>query len=361
MKQQWRLAVSEVVVTEPQSNPSQVVHAAPLSPRGDFGAPLTFDHEKSVPRLRTRFAAVATAAVAIVGPSLSADPGTECHSPEGFSASSEGLPERAVDAWLATVLIEGFGVVWPRGGNPRVHEKQGSGVVLAIDDRRRRAVIATNAHNVTCGTRSCNVRVGFSDPLFPEEPKWGHEVHVVSRNLARDLALIEVDIPAGAEVRPAELASPMCSVAGRDGVISIGWPDLRVRKKWGVEVPANFRDHVKRYSDGLFLSWLRDYPVHTETDVLFQHLQVVFHNADLLPGSSGGPLVDRDGMVVGLNTMVIGDERTSDDYHFCARRDARRPGECVHVAIASQELVKEYESTYGKRLELAFCPPPSVL
>ena len=95
--------------------------------------------------------------------------------------------------------------------------------------------------------------------------------------------------------------------------------------------------------------------MRSEVGQVLDRLQVVFHNADVLPGSSGGPLTNRDGEVLGLNTMIEGKVATSDKHEFCAKLDPQDPGECVHVAISSREVIKEFEQFYSSRLTLAGC------
>ncbi len=295
------------------------------------------------------------AAGAFHGLSAVADVGTEDFSPEGFSVSSEGLPESTVEVWYATVLIEGRGVVWPMGERPRLGFRRGSGIVVKLDEERRVAVVATNAHVITCDRGACDIRVGFGDPFSAKGPKWTETVQVASRNTAKDLAFVEVDIPDGAEIQTARFASSECGEAWVERVVAIGWPDLNVRREWGVPPPPNHKAHVKRYSRGLILLWLKRYRMRPEVELMSERLQVIFHNADVLPGSSGGPLVNRDGEVVGLNTQVLGDVSASD-HRFCARRDPHQePGECVHVAITSNELVEEYERVYAAPITLADC------
>jgi S1-C subfamily serine protease len=280
-------------------------------------------------------------------------------SPEGFSVSSEGLPEFAMDAWYATVRVEGRGVAWPPGKCPRLRMRRGSGIVVKLKNEGRMAVVATNAHIITCAYGACEIRVGFGDSSSPDGTKWSNAVHIVSRKPRKDLAFLEVEIPDGTETRAARFASPECCEAGVEPVFSIGWPDLKARKKWGVTPPPNYRAQVRRHSDGLFLLWLRGFQMRSEVGAVFDRLQVVFHNADVLPGSSGGPLTNRNGEVVGINTMIEGSVAASDKHEFCARLNPQDPGECVHVAISSRELIKEFEQFYSSRITIADCALPS--
>ena len=60
--------------------------------------------------------------------SAGASTGIADTSPEGYSVSSEELPDVAMDAWYATVRVEGRGVSWPPGTGyalPSEHQKKG--------------------------------------------------------------------------------------------------------------------------------------------------------------------------------------------------------------------------------------------
>ena len=298
---------------------------------------------------------LATASGPAYDVSAGASTGIADTSPEGFSVSSEGLPDVAMDAWYATVRVEGRGVSWPPGTCPRLRTRRGSGIVVKLTNEGRVAVIATNSHIISCALGICELRVGFGDSSSPCSPKWSNAVQVVSQNPQKDLAILEVEIPAATEVRAARFASPECCEAGVDSVFSIGWPDLKVRKEWGVTPPRNYRTQTRRHSDGLLLLWLKRFQMRSEAGEVLDRLPVVFHNADVLPGSSGGPLTNRNGEVLGINTMIEGRIEPSDKHEYCATLDAQNPGECVHVAISSHEVIKEFEQFYSSRLTLADC------
>jgi len=149
--------------------------------------------------------AILTAAAVYVLPA-SANTRIADISPEGFSVSLEGLPELAMDAWYATVLIEGRGVVWPTGRHPRLRLRRGSGIVVQLKNEGRVAVIATNAHIISCGDEACSIRVGFGDPFSQKGPSWSNTVRVASLEADRDLAFVEVDLSAP---RPEPPGSPL--------------------------------------------------------------------------------------------------------------------------------------------------------
>jgi S1-C subfamily serine protease len=307
------------------------------------------------------FAAGLLFVVAILGPSpVAADTmgggGTLPCSPEGFSASSVGLSEAMLDAWRATVLIEGEAIVRQSHDDPRVRTNRGSGVVVRFNDSSRTAIVVTNAHVLRCREQTCIPQVGFSVRENPDRHVWSSETRIVWSEISRDLAFVEARVPPDAEVRELRLAASDCIGAEAPDVVAIGWPDLRVRTSWGVEPPDNAADHVKRFSIGKFLTALGSYRPRPQTKNQMERMSVLFHNADVLPGSSGGALVNTRGELLGINTHVVGDTDRSVHNQYCARREDHGMGEgCVHLAIASSEVVELYRRVFSSDIKLASC------
>jgi len=179
--------------------------------------------------------------------------------PAGPSASVfEGLSVSEAAAAIAERLAPSVVVVGDRGGN-------GAGVIWRSDGR-----IVTNWHVVHGDT----VEVTFADGRRLEGK-------VAARHPDRDLALIQVeanDLPAvevgdSATVRPGQVVLAIGHPIGFKGAVSIG-----------IVVAAGQAATAEGPRTG---DWL-------QADVA------------LLPGNSGGPLVDAEGRVIGISTMVSG-------------------------------------------------------
>jgi serine protease Do len=142
----------------------------------------------------------------------------------------------------------------------------GSGIVLATGQ------VLTNAHNV----RGDQVTVTFADGRTAEGS-------VAGRDLDGDLAVISVDtgetpaLPwAGDE--SAQIGQPVFAVANPGG------RGLRVTFGFVSAVDRAFRGPRGRRISGS-----------------------LEHTAPLLPGSSGGPVLDADGRLLGINTSRLGE------------------------------------------------------
>lgn len=140
----------------------------------------------------------------------------------------------------------------------------GSGIIVKSD-----GYILTNAH-VLDGASSILVKLS-DGRLLPGK--------VFGRDMSADLAIVAVT---AGEYPTVELGDSDAVVTG-DDVYTFGYP-------FGLEGDVSFKE-------GTISRRLTD-PVQGKT-----YLEI---SAEIHPGNSGGPLVNKSGKVIGVNTMVIG-------------------------------------------------------
>jgi serine protease Do len=186
-------------------------------------------------------------------PRVSLAPMIERVGPQVVSVHAEG--ERR------TPRFELFG-----GGTPRVAQSHGSGFVYSAD-----GLVVTN-HHVVAGAERVRVRMHDGRELAAK---------VLGSDPSTDLALVQIEGASG--LSAATLGESSGARVG-DWVVAIGSPmGLEHSASVGI-VSAKGRGSLGLYADS-YLDFL-------QTD------------ADIAPGSSGGPLFDLEGRVVGINTAV---------------------------------------------------------
>ena len=180
----------------------------------------------------------------------------------------------------------------------------GSGIVLG------NGLVLTNAHNV----RGDRVTVTFADGRTAEGSIAGHDID-------SDLAVISVDTGetpalAWAGSASAEIGKPVFALANPGG------RGLRVTFGFVSGVERTFRGPRGRRITGS-----------------------LEHTAPLLPGSSGGPILNADGQLLGINTS--------------------RLGEGFYLAIPADEALRERadalargETATSPRLGVSLTPTP---
>lgn len=150
----------------------------------------------------------------------------------------------------------------PEGGGE--YHGTGSGVVFSSD-----GAIITNNHVIE-GARAINVRLR-DGRVFP--------ARLVGRDPATDLAVIRIDIKG---VPAADFADSDAAKVG-EWVVAIGSP-------FGLGNTVTTGVLSAKGRGGVGVNAVEDY---LQTD------------ASINPGNSGGPLVNLDGQVLGINTMIV--------------------------------------------------------
>ncbi|MGI9557387.1 MAG: S1C family serine protease, partial [Solirubrobacterales bacterium] len=144
----------------------------------------------------------------------------------------------------------------------------GSGFV--VDDQGH---ILTNAHVVT-GSSEVEVTLGDDDNPIDAE--------VVGEDLSTDVALLEVD-PSEVDVEPFELAD--------SSQLNVGDPIIAIGNPFGLE---------RTVTTGIVSALQRAITAPND----FTISDVIQHAAAINPGTSGGPLLDIRGRVIGINSQI---------------------------------------------------------
>jgi putative serine protease PepD len=186
-------------------------------------------------------------------------------------------------------------------------EDEGTGIVL-----NEHGLILTNDH-VIKGATSLTVDASGSSHKTTSAKIVGEEAN-------QDLALIEVD-PSGLELKPLTLAGSS-SVQVGDTVYAIGTP-------YGLE---------ETFTKGIVSALGREISAPDGAKIS----GAIQTDAALNPGNSGGPLIDEQGDVIGVNSQIASD---------AARTEGSQPGSTgVGFAISSNTVaaaVKRIEAGEG--------------
>ncbi|MBN8809567.1 MAG: trypsin-like peptidase domain-containing protein [Sphingomonas sp.] len=168
----------------------------------------------------------------------------------------------------------------------------GHGSGFAVGPNR----IVTNAHVVELAQQyPDNVVIG----VVPSEGSKSYQARVVAIDAKRDLALLEIT---GARIPPATLyAGP---VDDSQGLVSLGYPGNIDRAS-----AASAADYIKPLA-----------PVRSEGSLsatrAVEGVQVLLHTASISRGNSGGPVIDRCGRVLGVNSAITRGEEGDANFAF---------------------------------------------
>jgi putative serine protease PepD len=227
----------------------------------------------------------ATAPAAVATPSPTARPAAAVKTSGGLSVNQiyqradPGVVDIKVTQSGGNSPTDNFGGPGGPGGGGQESQAEGSGFVIDQDGH-----IATNQH-VVDGASS--IKVTFSN---------GHtaSAKVVGTDPSTDVAVIKVDAPKS-ELHPLAFANSNDVQVG-DGVVAIGSP-------FGLEgtVTTGIVSALNRTIDAP-----NNFTISgaIQTDAAINH------------GNSGGPLLDTDGNVIGINAQIESDSGGNDGVGF---------------------------------------------
>jgi len=166
------------------------------------------------------------------------------------------------------------------GGRERKSGATGSGAIISAEGH-----VITNHHVVG---RATSIRV-----ILPTREEL--EASVVGTDPLSDIAVIQLDLskrPKGSATLPVAVFGPSESVRVGDTVLAMGCP-LALSQAVTRGIVANVDLRVPR-------------PIELEGENVGSVVKWIGHDAQIFPGNSGGPLVNLDGEIIGINELVMG-------------------------------------------------------
>ena len=252
---------------------------------------------------------VASVAVLMLGTSARSSTASTAPTTTTAAAASTGTRRDVASTALSATQVyerDSKGVVSIKAVTPE-GEDEGTGIVL-----NEQGLILTNDH-VIKGATSLTIDASGTT-------KTTRSATIVGEEANQDLALIRVN-PAGLELKPLTLANSS-SVQVGDAVYAIGNP-------YGLE---------ETLTRGIISALNREISAPDGSKIN----GAIQTDAALNPGNSGGPLINEEGDVIGVNSQIASDASTAD---------GSQPGSTgVGFAISSNTVaaaVKKIESGQG--------------
>jgi len=213
---------------------------------------------------------------------------------EGFFSEPNLLPRALYSVWDGTVVVASS-------------TQSNAGFFVGPSLRHpKRSYFLMCAHSVEAaqclvGATCSDYHVVHDGRFFQKEGRasgsgreyWDRAFTVIAVDQVKDLALVEVD------ANPRRLTKPVFTKKYKYGetVYAIGAPLVSMRGEWHINRPSSL--FIQKYwsmGKAFGISLLFQQPTY---DVM-----QLAHTADTLPGSSGGPVVDENGRVLGINSRV---------------------------------------------------------
>ena len=208
------------------------------------------------------------------------------------------------------------------GGRERKSGATGSGVIISAEGH-----VITNHHVVG---RATSIRV-----VLPTREEL--EATLVGTDPLSDIAVIQLDLskrPKGAPALPVAAFGASEAVRVGDTVLAMGCP-LALSQAVTRGIVANVDLRVPR-------------PIEIEGENVGSVVKWIGHDAQIFPGNSGGPLVNLDGEIIGINELVmgLGAAIPSDLAHAVAQQlISKRKVERAWTGMNFQPLFKDSPAT----------------
>ena len=257
---------------------------------------------------------------------------------EGFSEDPATVPAAVAALRGAVVRFD----IRPHQASPDLPATQGSGVVLAQDPKG--VWVLTNAHVVEYKmTKGSPLRIDdrlkfrssmvFFSNTDDEVETLHFRVSHVDREL--DLAWVRVEMRGLPSLPIPRWSRNFTPLVTSKRIFALGFPSVSLRKEWLKQKPSDKNPRTLRISSGR----VQDLP-YTPPELLY-------HDADLLPGNSGGPILNEEGEIVGIVSKASFTNKSKYGYcsHIWIRENLMA---CPMIGVAISAAISRVPDGFGE-------------
>eukprot|EP00956_Cyclotella_meneghiniana_P024329 scaffold48767_cov67-Cyclotella_meneghiniana.AAC.3 len=266
---------------------------------------------------------------------------------------------RSVRPSVVLVTSKGVGNANSQGSGFIVEFGEDDSTLDVDDDMKDRCHILTSAHVAPPGWK---VSV-----TFPNDPEKEYSAEVVGRKLNSDLALLLVEtnaddnddypFPPPLMLSTEDVFTSIGTELDRSPLSEIGSPVYAFGYPMGVEGPTMTSGILSATTNGINYMDAPTGEEGTEKSRPFEKTSFVITDAAMAGGMSGGPLVNYNGVVVGVNALVRPDLRALGNYavsaleceEFLEKLEEQNSGEVVRSSRKANVGKSVGSNTEGRR------------
>jgi len=197
---------------------------------------------------------------------------------EALRARVEGAIARAFPALVQINVV----TVEYRGGRELKHEAAGSGAIISPEGH-----VITN-HHVAGNARRIRVRLSTKEEV---------DAKLVGTDPLADIAVLQLEGEGRTQPLPLAEFGDSDRLRVGDRVLAMGCPEA-ISQSVTMGIVSNLEMLIPR------LFW--PFTFKLEGEEVGTLVRWIGHDAAIYPGNSGGPLVDLDGRIVGINEISLG-------------------------------------------------------